>query len=124
MEQVTAQDIIAWDAGLQTLTDRLSWMFNRPEPKDAFGLMLRTLLADIPRKNSWGLAEHAGLPTPRPFEHLLDGTVWDADLLRDQVGDYVGAGLDPPTRSWRSSGTPNIWAAGAPASLTPSQPTP
>ena len=40
------QDITAWDADLQTLTDRLNWMFNRPEP---------------------GLAEHAGLPTPRPF---------------------------------------------------------
>jgi len=33
------------------------------------------------------------LPTPRPFEHLLDGAVWDADLLRDQVRDYGVAGL-------------------------------
>jgi SRSO17 transposase len=75
------------------MTDRLSWMFNRPEPKKTFGLMLRALLAGVPKKNSWGLAEHAGLPTPRPFEHLLDGAVWDADLLRDQVRDYVVAGL-------------------------------
>lgn len=93
MEQVTAQDIAAWDADLQTLTDRLSWLFNRPEPKTTFRLMLRALLADVPKKNSWGLAEHAGLPTPRPFEHLLDGAVWDADVLRDQVRDYVVAGL-------------------------------
>jgi hypothetical protein len=49
--------------------------------------MLRALLADVPKKNSRGLAEHAGLPTPRPFEHLLDGAVWDADVLRDQVRD-------------------------------------
>jgi len=93
VEQVTAQDITAWDADLQTLTDRLSGMFTRPEPKKTFGLMLRALLADVPKKNSWGLAEHAGLPTPRPFEHLLDGAVWDADVLRDQVRDYVVAGL-------------------------------
>jgi SRSO17 transposase len=93
VEQVTAQDITAWDADLQTLTNRLSWMFNRPEPKVTFGLMLRALLADVPKKNSWGLAEHAGLPTPRPFEHLLDGAVWDADLLRDEVRDYAVAGL-------------------------------
>jgi SRSO17 transposase len=93
VEQVTAQDIAAWDADLQTLTDRLSWMFTRPEPKKTFGLMLRALLADVPKKNSWGLAEHAGLATPRPFEHLLDGAVWDADVLRDQVRDYVVAGL-------------------------------
>jgi SRSO17 transposase len=93
VELVTAWDIAAWDADLQTLTDRLSWMFNRPEPKKTFALMLRALLADVPKKNSWGLAEHAGLPTPRPFEHLLDGAVWDADVLRDQVRDYVVAGL-------------------------------
>jgi hypothetical protein len=60
-------------------------MFNRPEPKVTFGLMVRALLADVPKKNSWGLAEHAGLATPRSFEHLLDGAVWDADVLRDQV---------------------------------------
>ncbi|WP_442912788.1 IS701 family transposase [Kutzneria sp. CA-103260] len=90
---MTAQDIAAWDADLQTLTDRLSWMFTRPEPKKTFGLMLRALLADVPKKNSWGLAEHAGLPTPRPVEHLLDGAVWDADVLRDLVRDYVVAGL-------------------------------
>jgi SRSO17 transposase len=93
VEQVTTQDIAAWDADLQTLTDRVSWMFHRPEPKTTFGLMLRALLADVPKKNSWGLAEHAGLPTPRPFEHLLDGAVWDANLLRDEVRDYVVAGL-------------------------------
>jgi len=58
-----------------------------------FGLMVRALLADVPKKNSWGLAEHAGLATPRPFEHLLDGAVWDTDALRDQVRDYVVAGL-------------------------------
>ena len=90
---MTVQDITAWDADLQTLTEGLSWMFNRPEPKVTFGVMVRALLADVPKKNSWGLAEHAGLPTPRPFEHLLDGAIWDADVLRDQVRDYVVAGL-------------------------------
>jgi hypothetical protein len=34
-------------------------MVTRPEPKKTFGLMLRALLADVPKKNSWGLAEHA-----------------------------------------------------------------
>jgi SRSO17 transposase len=55
--------------------------------------MVRALLADVPKKNSWGLAEHAGLATPRPFEHLLDGAVWDADVLRDRVREHVVAGL-------------------------------
>lgn len=59
MEQVTAQDIAAWDADLQALTDRMSWMFNRLEPKVTFGLMLRALPADLSKNNSLGLAEHA-----------------------------------------------------------------
>jgi SRSO17 transposase len=92
-EAVTVQDITDWDADLRALTDGLGWMFNRPEPKVTFGLMVRALLADVPKKNSWGLAEHAGLATPRPFEHLLDGAVWDTDALRDHVRDYVVAGL-------------------------------
>jgi SRSO17 transposase len=92
-EAVTVRDIADWDADLHALTEGLGWMFNRPEPKVTFGLMVRALLADVPKKNSWGLAEHAGLATPRPFEHLLDGAVWDADVLRDHVRDYVVAGL-------------------------------
>jgi DDE superfamily endonuclease len=92
-EAVTVRDIADWDADLQALTDDLSWMFNRPEPKVTFGLMVRAPLANVPKKNSWGLAEHAGPPTPRPFEHLLDGAVWDADAPRDHVRDYVVAGL-------------------------------
>jgi SRSO17 transposase len=90
---VTALDIAGWDAGLRALTDGLGSLFNRPEPKATFGLMVRALLADVPKKNSWGLAEHAGMSTPRPFEHLLDGAVWDADVLRDRVREHVVAGL-------------------------------
>ncbi|WP_211269302.1 IS701 family transposase [Saccharothrix syringae] len=90
---MTVRDIAGRDAGLEALTDGLGWLFNRPEPRATFGLMVRALLADVPRKNSWGLAEHAGLATPRPAEHLLDGAVWDVEVLRDRVRDYVVAGL-------------------------------
>jgi SRSO17 transposase len=93
VKPVTALDIAGWDADLRALTDGLGSLFNRPEPKVTFGLMVRALLADVPKKNSWGLAEHAGLATPRPFEHLLDGAVWDADVLRDRVREHVVAGL-------------------------------
>jgi hypothetical protein len=55
VKPVTAQDIAGWDADLRALTDGLSSMFNRPEPKATFGLMVRALLADVPKKNSWGL---------------------------------------------------------------------
>jgi SRSO17 transposase len=95
-EIVTVDDIAAWDADLQSLTDGLSWLFHRPEPKVTFGLMVRALLSDAPKKNSWGLAEHAGLATPQPFEHLLYGAAWDVDALRDAVRSYVLDGLADP----------------------------
>jgi SRSO17 transposase len=81
------------DEDLQVLTDGLGWLFNRPEPRVTFGLMVRGLLADVAKKNSWGLAEHLGLATPQPLEHLLGGARWDADVLRDEVRGYVLRGL-------------------------------
>jgi SRSO17 transposase len=96
VEVVTVDDVAGWDADLRALTDGLGWLFNRPEPKVTFGLMVRALLADVPKKNSWGLAEHAGLATPQPFEHLLGGAKWNADVLRDVIRGYVLQGLADP----------------------------
>src|SRR5205809_91581 len=96
VEIITVEDIAGWDEDLQALTDGLGWLFNRPEPKVTFGRMVRALLADVPKKNSWGLAEHAGLATPQPFEHLLGGAKWNADALRDFVRGYVLSGLSDP----------------------------
>jgi len=68
---VTVEDLAGWDADLRALTDGLGWPFQRPEPRRVFADFVRTLLADVPKKNSWGLAEHAGYATPRPVEQTL-----------------------------------------------------
>jgi SRSO17 transposase len=73
-----------------------------------FGLMVRGLLADVAKKNSWGLAEHLGLPTPQPLEHLLGGARWDADVLRDAVRGYVLRGLADPDGALVLDDTPVI----------------
>ncbi|ABW14007.1 transposase IS4 family protein [Parafrankia sp. EAN1pec] len=93
---VAAEDVVGWERELAASTDGLGGLFNRPEPRRVFGDFVRALLADVPKKNSWGLAEHAGYATPRPFEHLLDGAVWDADLLRDAVREFVVDRLGSP----------------------------
>ena len=93
---VTAEDLVGWDAELRFLADGLGCLFKRPEPRATFSLMVRAMLADVAKKNSWGLAEYAGLPTPQAFEHLLNGAKWSADELRDQVRGYVLAGLADP----------------------------
>jgi SRSO17 transposase len=93
VEIVTGEDIDGWGADLEALTDGLGWLFHRPEPKVTFSLMVRSMLADVPKKNSWGLAEHAGLGNPQPFQHLLNAASWDADALRDFVRGYALDGL-------------------------------
>ncbi len=47
------------------------------------------LLAELPRKNCWTIAEHAGDPSPDGMQHLLGRAVWDEDKVRDDVRDYL-----------------------------------
>jgi hypothetical protein len=54
------------------------------------------LLADLPRKNCWTLAEHAGNPSPDGMQHLLARAVWDADGVRDDIRDYLVEHLGDP----------------------------
>jgi len=56
---VTVEDLAGWDADLRALTDGLGRLFQRPEPRRVFADFVRALLADVPKKNSWGLAEPA-----------------------------------------------------------------
>ena len=54
------------------------------------------LLADLPRKNCWTIAEHAGDATPDGMQHLLARAVWDTDGVQDDLRDYVVDHLGEP----------------------------
>ncbi len=54
------------------------------------------LLSPIERKNGWQLAEHAREATPFGMQRLLVGSVWDADLVRDDLRSYVREQLGDP----------------------------
>ncbi|MFC4898677.1 IS701 family transposase [Streptosporangium amethystogenes subsp. fukuiense] len=85
---------MSWDTELTALVTRIADpLFARPEPRQAFADLVRALLADVPRKNSWQLADHIGHATAHRFEHLLDRAKWDVDALRDEVRSYVLAHL-------------------------------
>jgi SRSO17 transposase len=43
----------------------------------------------VERKNSWHLAEAIGETGPHGVQRLLNGAVWDADAVRDDVRGYV-----------------------------------
>ncbi|MFG3002313.1 IS701 family transposase, partial [Streptomyces sp. NPDC048340] len=86
---MTAEQIAGWDAELSELTGSLGRLFNRPEPRVVFTQYVEGLLAELPKKNGWTLAERAGHVTPDRMQWLLNGSVWGADQLRDAVRDYV-----------------------------------
>jgi SRSO17 transposase len=90
---VTAEQIAEWDAELSTLTGSLGFLFNRPEPRVVFAQFIEGLLAELPKKNGWTLSERAGHVTADRMQWLLNGSVWEADRLRDAVRDYVLAHL-------------------------------
>lgn len=104
---VTAEQIAEWDAELSALTGSLGYLFNRPEPRVVFAQFIEGLLAKLPKKNGWTLSERAGHVTADRMQWLPNGSVWDADRLRDAVRDYVITHLgDQDFRS--SSMTPRL----------------
>jgi SRSO17 transposase len=54
------------------------------------------LLAELPRKNCWTIAEHAGDATPDGMQYLLARARWDADGVRDDLRDYIAGQLGDP----------------------------
>ena len=68
---------------------RIAGRFSRVEPRRRVRAFVAGLLAELPRKNCWTIAEHAGEASPDGMQHLLARAVWDADAVRDDVRGYV-----------------------------------
>jgi hypothetical protein len=73
---------------------------------------VRGLLADLPRKNCWTIAEHVGNRSPDGMQHLLSRAVWDHDGVRDDLRTYLVERLGDP-EAVLSSTRPGI-SRGAP----------
>jgi SRSO17 transposase len=54
--------------------------FANPAARQTAAAYLQSLLRAVERKNSWQLAEAAGLETPYRSQHLLGRASWDAEL--------------------------------------------
>jgi SRSO17 transposase len=63
--------------------------FARVETRRRAGAFLRGLLADLPRKNCWTIAEHAGETDPHGMQHFLARASWDTDGVRDDLREHV-----------------------------------
>ena len=75
--------------GYRRVHECIAGRFRRPEPRRLALGYLRGLLSPMERKNSWQLAEQAGDATPDGVQRLLSSYRWDADLVRDDLRDYV-----------------------------------
>jgi SRSO17 transposase len=70
--------------------------FGRVEPRRRARAFVLGLLAELPRKNCWTIAEQCGDATPDGMQHLLARARWDADGVRDDLRGYVTRHLADP----------------------------
>jgi SRSO17 transposase len=80
-------------AALEAAAAGLAPHFPNPAARATAAAYLQSLLSQVERKNSWQLAEAAGLANPYGFQHLLGRAQWDAEALRDAHRQDVLAGL-------------------------------
>jgi non-heme chloroperoxidase len=60
--------------------------FCRVKPLRHARALVLGLLADLPCKNCWTIAEHAGQATPDSLQYLLAAAAWDEHEVRDHLG--------------------------------------
>src|SRR5215467_11281158 len=78
-----------WLGVLDELLTRAGVVFRRVEPRRRARAFVLGLLAELPRKNCWTIAGHAGDPSPDGMQHLLARARRDADGVRDDMRAYV-----------------------------------
>ncbi|MET7719178.1 IS701 family transposase [Streptomyces sp. NPDC005407] len=74
----------------------LAPLFARREPRAHALDYLHGLLADLPRKNCWTMAEHAGKTRAFGLQRLLCQAVWDEDAALDAVRGFAVRHLAAP----------------------------
>ncbi|MEU8221829.1 IS701 family transposase, partial [Kribbella sp. NPDC048915] len=68
---------------------RIAGRFARVESRRLARDAVLGLMSDLPVKNCWTLAEHAGHDSPDRLQHLLGKAKWDDDAVRDELRGYV-----------------------------------
>lgn len=81
--------IRSWSNTLAEVEQRIGQHFARSEARQRAIDYLRGLMSQVERKNSWQLAEALGGSTPYGIQHLLGRALWDADVVRDELRQYV-----------------------------------
>ncbi len=82
-------EVARWAKGIEGVHGCIAGRFYRSEPRRRALDYLKGLISPVERKNGWQLAEQAGDATPDGVQRLLSSYVWDADLVRDDLREYV-----------------------------------
>jgi SRSO17 transposase len=75
------------------LTGLLAAHFTRWEPVQQACKYIDGLMSDLPDKNCWSLAQHAGDVSPDKMQRLLERAVWDQPAAMRTVRDFAVTGL-------------------------------
>jgi SRSO17 transposase len=87
------------------LLELLRSCFVRPEPWLQAGKYIGALASDLPKRNGWTIAEHAGDRTPERTQRLLNRAAWDTFAAMGVVRRFAVAGLaEAARRSGRRRG--------------------
>jgi SRSO17 transposase len=78
------------------LLDTIEARFGRPEPRRRVRDFIAGLLAPLPVKNCWTIAEHAGDDGPGGMQDLIGRASWDDAEVRADVRAFVAARLGHP----------------------------
>ena len=83
-----------WWADLRCSTNGLRP--DSPAVNNVSGPSLEALLSPVERKNGWQIAEQIGERTPFGVQRLLSTAQWDAEVVRDDLREYVLEHLQTP----------------------------
>ena len=75
--------------------------FRRTQTWLQAGKYVSALASDLPSRNGWSVAEHAGDRAPGRSQRLLSRACWDETAAMSQVRRYAAAGLDEAARRSR-----------------------
>jgi SRSO17 transposase len=86
---MTTEELDEWATDFSQFCARFADIFGRKEPRAQATKYLRGLMASVPRKNGWQVAEVIGDRTPDATQRLLYQAKWSADTARDRLLQYV-----------------------------------
>jgi SRSO17 transposase len=75
--------------------------FARTQTWQQAGKYVSALVGELPSRNGWSIAEHAGDRSPDATQRLLNRASWDEQAAMSQVRKHAVAGLDEAARRSR-----------------------